>query len=26
LPKNYKNHSSKVDDFFIFVKRLIQLK
>jgi hypothetical protein len=26
LPKNHKNHSSKVDDFFIFVKHLIYLK
>jgi hypothetical protein len=26
LPKNNKNHSSKVDDFFIFVKHLILLK
>ncbi len=26
LPKNHKNHSSKVDDFFIFVIPIIQLK
>jgi hypothetical protein len=26
LPKNHKNHSSKVDDFFIFVVFLIQSK